>query len=277
MDLTVIIPCKDHHKSLVALLKSIPKEVSVIVVENNSSHSVDELFQYLRTFFPNVKTYISDALGPGGARNFGMTNLETEWFTFADADDLFLPKIADVITLYDNDVAADLIAFPPMVTLPGSHELNQKLIADLQRLITSSRLQDYRINWVVPWSRFYRRSVVENNNLKFDDIAISEDVSFALQYNFHASRILPSKIAIYYNQVGVKSRHTNLNSKQIIIDTKVKRWQGEYVFKMYGKSIWHYPVYSKAHFAWRQAKRNNHLSIFGYLLVLLFQSDAHEE
>lgn len=276
MDLTVIIPCKDNHKRLVKLLETIPENVAVIVVENNSKHSVVQLFNYLENNFSHVKTYISHANGPGGARNLGMANLETEWFTFADADDLFLPSFADALKLYANDVEADLIAFPPMVTMPGRYDLNQKLMSDLKKLIAAPYLEDYRIKWVVPWSRFYRKSVVVENKLVFQDLEISEDVSFAMQYNFYAKRILLSELVIYLNQVGKTSRYADLNTMQIVIDTEVRCWHAAFVLEKYGIKLWRYPIYSKIRFAWHQAKRGHHIKIFWQLLHILFPSTNRE-
>ncbi|MDR1606641.1 MAG: glycosyltransferase family 2 protein [Streptococcaceae bacterium] len=276
MDLTVIIPCKDHHRRLVKLLETIPQNVAVIVVENNSKHPVEQLNNYLESTFPNVKTYISHAKGPGGARNLGMEVLETEWFTFADADDLFLPNFSDALKLYDDEVEADLIAFPPMVTMAGRQDLNQKLMADLKQLMTAPHLQDYRAKWVVPWSRFYRKSIVVEHELIFQDLEISEDVSFAMQYNVYAKRILFSELVIYLNQVGKKSRYSDLSSSQIVMDTEVRRWQAKFVFEKYGIKLWRYPFYSKIRFALQQAKKSHHIKIFWQLLQILFQSTDRE-
>jgi glycosyltransferase involved in cell wall biosynthesis len=92
--LTIVIPIgklDDGGKNLISSLKTINRDtMSVILIYDNANL---ETKTAVKTFISeeenSVKAIlVSDAGNPGATRNLGLANVETEWVTFWDADDL---------------------------------------------------------------------------------------------------------------------------------------------------------------------------------------------
>ena len=84
-DLTiVIVTYKTNEKILTDCIKSIDKNIKIILVENSNNFELKEKFQDL---FSNLKVYCSGKnLGYGAGNNFGINKVETRYLLIFNPD-----------------------------------------------------------------------------------------------------------------------------------------------------------------------------------------------
>ena len=87
--LTVVIPTYRSSKIIVKLLKTLPKEIKIIIIEN----SFDKEFKKeIEKKFKNIKVYLKKNIGFGRAINFATKNIKTKYFIVVNPDTIFYKK-----------------------------------------------------------------------------------------------------------------------------------------------------------------------------------------
>lgn len=199
--LSIIIPHHNSLKLITRLLKSIPNKswIEIIVVDDRSSDSSkNELLKVIRN---NANTSLfhvpKGKAWAGTARNIGLDNAKGDWVLFADADDYFLPNFTEILASY-NDCGADVVFFKPTSVnsegAPGTRHL--RYVEILGRYAkTLDKIEFY--GFYVPWSKLISRALIEQHNIRFDEVRASNDVMFSLKTTFNAQNIVYSNNSIY--------------------------------------------------------------------------------
>lgn len=95
-DYSVIMPIKNAEKYITQTLDSIfsqtilPKEI--IVVDDNST---DRTFEIVQSYSPIIKVHLNPKSGVASATNFAVPLVSTEFISFLDSDDLWMPTKAE--------------------------------------------------------------------------------------------------------------------------------------------------------------------------------------
>ena len=109
---SIITPLHDKGAHVVETVRSVLEQSltdwEMIVVENGST---DDGPAKVRAFDdPRIRLVVSPRIGPGAARNFGLTLASGEWILFLDADDLLgTGYLISRLSLLDNSPSADLL------------------------------------------------------------------------------------------------------------------------------------------------------------------------
>lgn len=198
MKYSIIIPHYNIPHLLERALSSIPsrQDTEVIVVDDSSS---EENKLKLRTVCKESSKFVRlleqpKNMGGGAARNAGMKIAVGEFLLFLDADDFFNECINDIMDTYAADTQNDVIFFKATsvdsVTLQPSGRLDY-LNYELDKWFANQQAGEIclRYSFGVPVCKLIRRSVVEQNNLKFDETRIHNDTTFAYQLGYVAKRI----------------------------------------------------------------------------------------
>jgi len=104
---TVVIPTRNRRRLLQATLASVLAQVDVelkAVVVNEAS--TDDTAEFLRSLHNPRVSVVTHATprGPGGARDAGLAEVDTEWVAFTDDDDLWAPtKLATQLQAIRDD------------------------------------------------------------------------------------------------------------------------------------------------------------------------------
>ena len=87
--LTVVIPTYRSSKIIVKLLKTLPKEIKIIIIEN----SFDKEFKKeIEKKFKNVKVFLKKNIGFGRAINYAASKIKTKYFIVVNPDAIFYKK-----------------------------------------------------------------------------------------------------------------------------------------------------------------------------------------
>lgn len=204
VDFSVIIPQKGSVSSLVKLFDTIPDDprIEIILVENNERPLTKEEIGIKRDY---ILLRAEPSRFAGGARNEGMKNAHGKWLVFSDADDYFTQ---DAFTIFYSQINsdADIVYFTAEGIYPDTGEKSPQ--ADLYKRLVKEYLNDQkkeldlRLSFHVPWAKMVRRSFVEKNELKYDEVVANNDDFFALTAGYYANRIEAIDKPVYYYTVN---------------------------------------------------------------------------
>ena len=181
---TIIIPHYGIPELLRRCLDSIPvrDDIQVIVVDDRSPDFDTYRGRYPDLFREGVTWLQTPHNGGAGlARNVGLGKATGKWLLFADADDLFAEDMEELLDAY-KDAEEDIIYFRHRCVMSDNLEeparRDRWMDGMFDRYFESGDDRELRFNHCVPWAKMTRRSLVEENRLRFDEIRFANDVMF---------------------------------------------------------------------------------------------------
>ncbi len=235
--LSIIIPHHNNPELLKKLLSTIPDnhEIQTIVVDDHSSDEVKIQLRKLQSACEdrNVFFYDNDSgeHNAGAARNVGLAHAEGKWLLFADSDDYFLDGFYDIIEKYlDSDY--DIVYFSPTsidMEIGGIGERHRGYIRYIKKYRRWPRLANeinLRYFCPYPWSKLIRRSIVWENNIRFDSVKFSNDEMFSVRTGFFARRITASDETIYCvtRRTGSLTTQQDLDAFDIRVQVSIRKF-----------------------------------------------------
>lgn len=198
INFSIIIPHKNIPQLLCRCLESIPvrNDVQVIVVDDNS----EESFTGCNQPPCNFEYYVNEkGNGAGAARNIGIEKAVGRWIVFADADDFFTPSLSKMMDKY-NDSDADVVLFPIKVVNSDTLEEGEWRNSNFNELVNNP-LKDNKhklLETAALWSKFIKRGMIENNQIRCEEIFCSNDQMFSAKVAISANNIVcDTKNCIY--------------------------------------------------------------------------------
>ncbi|MDR3189817.1 MAG: glycosyltransferase family 2 protein [Lactobacillaceae bacterium] len=232
-NLSVIIPHHNDETRLVQLLASIPPDMPVIVVDNNSNHDFAQFKMRLEQLGQAIIVKRVDIGGSGTARNAGIQLVQTPWFIFADSDDKFTADLQNITTKLNE--AVDLYLLPPIILQEDSDQVDTSATTWWGNKVTNNAPDSttYRMNWAAPWSKIYRTAFIKATNISFPDVPLAEDWSFALRVGQQAQAIegIPTPIYIWQKRSGSSMTFSKAKS---LGAAKEIAWADQFTLKHYG-------------------------------------------
>ena len=188
---SLIIPQRNSISTLPRLFASIPEreDIEILLVDNTPEPITKEQVGAGHDY---QLLWSSPTRFAGGARNEGMDHAKGKWLIFADADDYFAPNAFEVFEQYRNS-DADIIYFCADGVYPETGERSEQ--ADLYTNLVSNYLKNpnnewgLRLSFHVPWAKMVRRSFVEENHIRYDEVVANNDDYFSLQSGYFAKKI----------------------------------------------------------------------------------------
>ncbi len=242
---SVIIP---HFESLDVLhraVASVPerKDIEALIIDNSKNPIPPTLFLERQ----NVTiSYSPFGKGAGVARNVGIDRAKGQWLLMLDADDFFTKNAFEIIDKH-ADSEADIVFFKMTSCYSDSLEPADRdtQFNDLiERYLTHQDEGALRYEWSSPCSKMIRRSLVEENAIRFDETQASNDVIFSLLTGYMAKHIAVSSSVIYCATMRANSLTTtpslrNLNDR-IDVSIRFNRFVRAHGLARYQKSIMYY-------------------------------------
>lgn len=205
MNYSVIIPYRDTYDLLLRACDSVPdrEDVQIIIVDNSVVPLTPKCVPIKSV--AQVLFLCSDpTMGAGCARNVGLMHATGDWLLFLDADDFFTDMAFDV---FDTFIAKafDIVYFPPTSVVLSSGEVgfrHRAYAAMVEEYLTTGNDERLRYRFYSPWSKLFRRSLVDAGRFRFDEIAVANDVMFSLRCGNAAGAITASPDVVYVVSEG---------------------------------------------------------------------------
>lgn len=226
---TIIIPHYNSNERLNILLDSIPldirRDICVIVVDD---HSDIHPSKTIRVKYNNLILLDNKfGKGAGGARNTGLTVVDSEWVLFADSDDWFCDNAFSILDEKSNNIDFDICYFAPCSfdLINNKSGTRHRKIASLVDSYINSKSYDDEIKLsfthYVPWSKLIKTKFIIDNDIWFDETIIANDGMFATKCSLKSEKIVASRLNIYCVTESDNSLTKVKNSKNMTIRVEV--------------------------------------------------------
>lgn len=208
VEFSIILPVYNAELYLKECLESIVKQDfpswELLLIDDGSTDGSKDIYQRYKDN-KKIRIYIKENSGVSEARNLGICCARGKYIIFLDADDL-LNENALTIILEDinSDSNIDLISYDYHVlsneTLIPARKSNQNgdyigtnVIKELLSF-SVSQSQWYGSDWYgnmrPVWSKCFKRSVINDNKLKFKKgLRYGEDMAFVLSYLLNSKHV----------------------------------------------------------------------------------------
>ena len=196
--LDIIIPAYNAQKTINETLSSIVYQkynfdIHVYIVDDCSHRNYNEFINFYKQFIDIKELNLTENMGPGYARQYGIENSKSKYILFIDSDDVFscpnsLEMLVNEIEKRNSDVViSDFV-----------EERDEMFFLKADDKI-----------WL--HGKIYRRSFLEKNNIKFNNSRTNEDNGFNSLIMLHNSKIdyVSFKTYIWRNNKDSITRKNN--------------------------------------------------------------------
>ena len=213
---SVIVPVYQVEQYLPRCIDSILAQTfadfELILVNDGTKDGCPAIMQVYAEKDTRVRQVHKENGGLSSARNAGLDVARGEYIAFVDSDDYIAPTLLEDAVRAADETGAEQVLFNYRLVVDGEEKdaylgFESETI-DVDRL----GLADYFYRYWMPykhgqeaWSKLYRRSVIEENGLRFapNNEIFAEDTLFSAMYLLHTHIIaaLPEPY-VYYVQRG---------------------------------------------------------------------------
>lgn len=229
---SIIIPHYGIPDKLERLLSSIPvrEDIQIIVVDDCSEKTVLKQLDVLKFKFTNVDFYSTGTNGGGGkARNIGLKAARGKYVLFADADDFFLYSLNSILDLYaDSDY--DLIYFNAISLVEDSYNISNRT-SHLNSFIgmhpKNPELSELKLRYIFgePWCKIIKRSIIDDNNITFQECKVHNDTLFSYEVGLAAKSVAVCDVSAYVviDRPFSVSKTTNWEKQKLAVEIFAKK------------------------------------------------------
>lgn len=230
--ISIVVPVYNCEKYLEECLESLCsqtyKNIEIICVDDGSTDSSVDLLQSIAEKDSRVKILSQKNAGAGAARNYGLSVAQGKYIYFFDADDIAVNNLLELAYNRAQETDADIVAFngytftnDDISTKKIKPGYNKNVLGDSSCVFS---YQDYPENImsivnVVPWNKLIRTDFIKENNIRFEEISSTNDITFSAVCAATAKKIaLVDKQLMYYRlgHSGTISSTKTKNFKNVI-------------------------------------------------------------
>ena len=207
---SVIIPVYNTDKYLEACLDSVfgqtLKELEVILVNDGSTDASLKIMEKYQMEYPDrVKLLSQENAGQAVARNRAIPLCTGEYIGFVDSDDYIEPEMYERMYQKAKEADADYVECD-YVNVKVNDYGEQERISDY-----GSRVREYTCKedmfiapMLAPWNKIYRRSLLQESDVRFPEGYIYEDTAFCLKAISLVQRFafVPEKFVVHFFRGG---------------------------------------------------------------------------
>lgn len=210
MRFSIIIPVYNAAAYLAGCVQSVTadpgEDWELILVNDGSTDGSGALCDGLARQDPRIRAIHQQNLGPGGARNTGLTRARGEYVLFVDSDDALVPGALERLRRAVELYGADIITFDYLAD-DGSGALvptgaNNAPEGECFRLAVHP---EFLNSMPATWARLWRRSLYTDNGIRYPERAFyGEDLQTSCKLFAAAESIvyLPEHLYRYLDRPG---------------------------------------------------------------------------
>lgn len=198
-------------KRLSCLLSQTYSNLEIILVNDGSTDDTFDICRSLASEDNRIVLLSKPNGGLGSARNMGLDAASGEYVWFYDVDDDAELNLVEKNVTWMQKYQVDLIVFGYWCITPSQNliqevHFNNRLINDKQELrsIFVDELMLVPNGNGFAWNKFYRRSFIECNHLRFGNQRIQQDEVFNLGLYPKLSKVFISNDLLYHYYVYIR-------------------------------------------------------------------------
>ena len=240
------------NKCIESILGQDYQEIELLLINDGSENNAGEVCQRWAEADSRVVYISQNNAGVSAARNAGLDRASGDFLMFVDADDYLSPGV--VGHLIGEMGSRDLLFFG-YCTNYTNREITRVMQRVPEGLFESGRLQlailkgDKELGVIeigAPWGKFIRRSVVEENKLRYiPGLKKGQDTVFTLYLLEHCRNIGYSPFAGYHYRMLSASISHRYNSQIVSIMERTLKAYGDFLDKNNKPDAFRRALYTK--------------------------------
>ena len=199
--ISVIVPVYNSQQYLCRCIDSILAQTfydfELLLIDDGSTDSSGVICDEYAKKDSRISVFHKINEGVSVARNLGLDNAKGEYITFIDSDDWVEPIFFDHINKYSD---VDYIITSYYKHSHFNSFVKECFAEDYISCIDSLFFAEEKmiLGFFTPWAKFFKRTIIHNNNLKFNSkISSGEDTLFIYQYLLCINSVYMSNVACY--------------------------------------------------------------------------------
>ena len=213
---SIVVPTHNSAEYLRQCLDSIIgqtyRRLQIICVDDGSTDETVQILDSYAKADSRLSYVTQENRGAGVARNRGLDQATGDYLLFFDSDDWMADDLVQCAVSRAEECEADIVVFP-IVEAFGTSEL----LRETPWLILEDKFpQDvfsWRDNpdWIFralqnyPWNKLLKMSLVRENDLRYQEIFLTEDLMFMAPAFVCARRICLLRQNVVYHRVGIST------------------------------------------------------------------------
>ena len=217
------------------------EDIEIIFIDDNSTdNSLEIIEKYAKKYRNVISIHLDTNSGTAGKpRNIGMSHATADYIMFLDPDDLFTDDACEI--LYDEILKEDCDIVTGVHTVDGINvypnlllntltnpnedmdtrfEQVNKIIHDSDFSIKLNSIDDYP-SFIANsniWTKIFRKSLIENNNIKFPEKIPAEDSVFLLNAILNAKGIKFINKIVYKYKIDRNDSVSHKFSEELLLN-----------------------------------------------------------
>ncbi len=221
--ISIIVPVYNVEKYLLQCIDSICSQTfsdfELILVDDGSLDRSGEICDKYALQDNRVKVIHKPNGGVSSARNTGLDNAQGEYVMFCDSDDYAEPQ-------WCEELLNMIQKHPESWCFCGCHcvDANDKIFksncvynkeCNYQILSMSEYWNIYKTNYsALLWIRIFNNEIIKKYNIRFDEnMSVSEDVLFNLEYGKHCNEFAIVNLPLYNHRSYLNNEADHLDGK----------------------------------------------------------------
>ena len=225
---SIIIPVynteKYINKCLDSLIYQTYENLEILCIDDGSTDNSLEILEQYAKKDSRIKILTQENKGQSTARNNGMAHATGDYISFVDSDDWvslsLYKKFADAYNSTDGEVeiymfnAVRYDEKPDLKNYIPAKVLNIKIweIKPDKLLYNANDSTNPIDGNTGVWSKIYKKSFLDERNIKFEDGIIFEDKVFHFDTFFNSDKIFVSNDALYFYRYRASSTMNTMGS-----------------------------------------------------------------
>lgn len=195
--LSIIVPVynveKYLQKCLESLIKQTLKDIEIICVNDGSMDNSLAILKEFASKDSRIKIIDNQHQGVAKTRNTGFEQTTGEYIGFVDSDDYididFFEKLYNSATKSNSDIAiASILKHKNFFNIYNAKYTKEETAITIQDKI--KLCEDKKHFFFYAWNKIYHSGFIKENNIKFSEGQIYEDVMFAIKALYYSNKII---------------------------------------------------------------------------------------
>ncbi len=229
MKVSIIIPVYNPGKLLEKCLESAIhqtlEDIEIICINDGSTDDSIDILNKYQSQDTRIKVFNQENTGAGHARNVALEKANGEYIIFLDADDWIEKDMCETLYNQAQKLDCDMILFDvlrhlknnvtkTLVHFPNFDENPNEFTFDYEY----ARNKVFNGIFGVIWCKFYRKSFIDENNIRFKNHKMFNDVEFHIKTMLLAESIgYCPKIFYHYVRIGQDTLQESFSSSESVM------------------------------------------------------------
>lgn len=180
-------------KCLESLIKQTLKDIEIICVNDGSMDNSLAILKEFASKDSRIRIIDNQHQGVAKTRNTGIEQSTGEYIGFVDSDDYididFFEKLYNSTTKSNSDIAiASILKHKNFFNIYNAKYTKEETAITIQDKI--KLCEDKKHFFFYAWNKIYHSGFIKENNIKFSEGQIYEDVMFAIKALYYSNKII---------------------------------------------------------------------------------------